>query len=87
MNTKVTSRNIARDLTCKKKYERPVAVELNSNPLTFGHCVTGSTATALACTNGQFTAGTGLGHSCSSGGVAGPKVSDCTVGAQPGPKG
>lgn len=52
-----------------------------------GACSSGGIPTAgdQACSTGGMTSSVGIGHLCSSGGIAGPTAGDCQTGANPGP--
>jgi len=60
----------------KQKWEMPELVTVSALPPYLGHCAGGETEIATGpnqgCYNGSQTAGpTGIGHYCSTGGVAG----------------
>jgi len=73
------------DTRKKTKWEKPKVFRIGALDNGLGHCVPGSSAEALSCHNGEQTAGTGIGHLCQAGGIAGPTVLDCITGASPGP--
>lgn len=66
-------------MVMKTKYEKPMVIELNANPIALGHCSVGTTgaASGSSCGNGSNTGGN-KGHTCVFGGIAGKT---CTVGS------
>ena len=69
----------------KDKWEKPKVYGLGALDDGVGHCQIGSSAEPLVCHNGEQTSGTGIGHLCQNGGIAGPDADDCITGADPGP--